>query len=383
MRTQATLLDFIAKAQAIHGENYSYTQYDGALTKIDIYCVKCAKLFSQLPSNHLSGRGCPRCAQCKSIKNDRNSFIERARSKHDSKFEYIDLPDHVKQNTKIKLRCLQCDITFEQWVKEHLKGRNSCPGCGPRTMTQSRFIREATELHSGRYNYSQVAYTHTKTYVIIKCLACDLTFVQRPSNHLNGDGCPSCGNKRKGQGLKREAYERFLEHTRLNREKYDYSRAVYASNKVKMLIGCLKCGEDFEQTPLNHVAMKQGCPRCAKAAFVSRGETAWLDSLNIPTKSRNCFITTSNDRKINVDAYHDEVIYEFYGRYWHGDPRTTDQQSIHAFLQIPMREVYANTIERHKQIVASGYEILFVWEDDHAQGMTFSKRHPHEELLTP
>ncbi len=383
MRPQATLIDFIDKAKAVHGEKYSYTEYNGALTACRIFCVECDKPFWQLPSNHLAGRGCPQCAKRKQHKHDRISFAEAGIAKHDGKFEYIDLPERIFTESKIKLRCKPCNIIFEQWVREHLKGRNSCPGCGPRTMTQKRFIREAVEIHGDKYDYSKVEYVYSRTCVVIICRSCDTEFSQTPGSHLNQkQGCPSCGSKRKGQGLKQAAYERFLEHAKLNELKYGYSRSVYVNNKTKMLIECLTCHEDFEQRPFNHVVMKQGCPRCARLAQNSKGEIAWLDSLDIPLESRNRFITLSNGRKVNVDAFHDGIVYEFYGRYWHGDPRTTDQTSIHAFLQVLMSEVYSDTLERHRQIVASGHEIRFVWEDDREQGATFSERHPHEGMIT-
>lgn len=51
-------------AQAHEGKGYDYsdTVYVNAKTKIGVRCPRHG-VFSQLPSNHLKGSGCPRCAQ--------------------------------------------------------------------------------------------------------------------------------------------------------------------------------------------------------------------------------------------------------------------------------------------------------------------------------
>lgn len=62
MPKRVTTEDFIAKARAVHGDKYDYTEveYSGALTKVKIRCKKHGT-FLQIPYSHLSGRGCPEC----------------------------------------------------------------------------------------------------------------------------------------------------------------------------------------------------------------------------------------------------------------------------------------------------------------------------------
>ena len=54
--------DFIKKAKEKHEGKYDYTKvkYDGTKTKVCIICSKHGK-FWQTPSNHLHGKGCPKC----------------------------------------------------------------------------------------------------------------------------------------------------------------------------------------------------------------------------------------------------------------------------------------------------------------------------------
>lgn len=58
--------EFITKANLIHENKYSYedTRYINMRTKVLIRCPKHG-IFEQLPSNHLSGSGCPKCKRSK------------------------------------------------------------------------------------------------------------------------------------------------------------------------------------------------------------------------------------------------------------------------------------------------------------------------------
>lgn len=47
----------------------------------------------------------------------------------------------------------------------------------------------------------------------------------------------------------------------IHKNKYDYSKTLYESNKKNIIIICEKHGE-FNQTPNNHIYQKSGCPKC-------------------------------------------------------------------------------------------------------------------------
>lgn len=54
---------FIKRAMGVHGKRYDYsnTKYINSQTKVNILCKKHGEFF-QMPSSHLSGKGCPKCA---------------------------------------------------------------------------------------------------------------------------------------------------------------------------------------------------------------------------------------------------------------------------------------------------------------------------------
>lgn len=62
----------------------------------------------------------------------------------------------------------------------------------PAKLTTKQFVERATVIHDGRYDYSRVDYTHSKTKVEIICLRHG-SFMQSPECHLYGKcGCPVC-----------------------------------------------------------------------------------------------------------------------------------------------------------------------------------------------
>lgn len=59
--------EFIEKAKKVHGDKYNYDSVDYLKSKIkvNIFCNKCKKIFSQMPMSHLKGVGCANCKESK------------------------------------------------------------------------------------------------------------------------------------------------------------------------------------------------------------------------------------------------------------------------------------------------------------------------------
>lgn len=62
----------------------------------------------------------------------------------------------------------------------------------PKKLTTDSFIAEARAKHGDRYDYSKVNYVNSATKVCIICPEHG-EFLQSPSGHLGGNGCPKCG----------------------------------------------------------------------------------------------------------------------------------------------------------------------------------------------
>lgn len=122
-----THLEFITDARDVHGEmfDYSLDKYKGTNIKFTIKCNCCSFIFKQLPTNHLQGAGCPRCADKLTLTNE--LFIEKATKIHGDMFEYS-LVSIIGNKSKVEIKCNTCGDLFLQSPNSHLKGRG-CPAC--------------------------------------------------------------------------------------------------------------------------------------------------------------------------------------------------------------------------------------------------------------
>lgn len=119
----------------------------------------------------------------------------------------------------------------------------------------------------GTYDYSKVKYINNRQKVIITCPTHG-DFLQRPCDHLYGNGCPSCAKEKLIQRNhdKSLTLQSFITNARkVHMGKYSYKKAIYVNNKEKLIITCHTHG-DFQQTPSDHIRGR-GCPLCSNTTF--------------------------------------------------------------------------------------------------------------------
>ena len=150
---------------------------------------------------------------------------------------------------------------------------------GRPAITTERFIEKARAVHGCKFSYHNVCYVNNKTKVEIEC-STHKTFLQSPSAHLSGQGCPHCAKLITAKKVTTEQFIAKAEKLH-GKGRYDYSKVEYKGNKVKVEIGCTSCGETFYQKPNAHVSAKMGCRTCkykdatvTQAEFVRRSELA-------------------------------------------------------------------------------------------------------------
>ena len=198
MAKRITTEEFINKAHELYGNLYDYSKTDCEnRDEKGRVCIICHKLdkngkehgeFWQRPYSHLSGMKCKKCADEETGKLNSKKFAK----------------------------------------------------------TTEQFIKEATEVHGNKYSYENVNYVNSHTLVNITCKIHG-GFMQSPTNHLQGKGCPKCANKNVTSG-------EFIEKARkVHGNKYDYSKVNYVNNSTKVCIICPEHGE-FWQIPYYHLS---------------------------------------------------------------------------------------------------------------------------------
>lgn len=144
--------EFIENVKAIHGTTYDYSkvQYVQRNEKVIIVCNEHGE-FEQLPSIHLMGCGCPKCAIIKNAdiaKSNTHEFIEKAKRIHGDQYDYTKVEYEIAKDKVIII----CKIhgEFQQTPYSHLSGRG-CPKCaksGGFSKSQIEWLEFVSELRN-------------------------------------------------------------------------------------------------------------------------------------------------------------------------------------------------------------------------------------------
>ena len=173
-----------------------------------------------------------------------DEFIREAQSIHHNKYDYSKV-EYTNNKTKV---CIVCPEHGEFWQtpSDHLNGKG-CPQCaGNIRCDKDVFIEKAKHIHNDRYDYSKVEYVNAHTKVCIICPEHG-EFWQTPNNHLNGNGCPLCKNRKIGDGL-RDTVEDF---TKKSNEIHEITNCLKAlspqlcNREIDVYIPSLKLGIEY------------------------------------------------------------------------------------------------------------------------------------------
>lgn len=286
--------NFLNKSKEIHNNKYEYylEGYINNKTKIDIICPNHG-VFKQLPSSHLEGRGCKKCAD---EKRRINNFSERSKKIHNDKYDYS-MVDYINNSTKVKIICKIHGI-FEQTPNKHLNG-HECLLCSRlnRKSTTVKFINKSKKIHKNKYDYSMVKYIDSHSKINIICKKHGI-FRQTPNSHLNGRGCSKCSNNKKMDT------KSFIKKSKTiyGDDKFDYSNVNYVNANTKVEIVCKKHGK-FYQYPFVFLKKNINCRGCSN---ISNGENLISEILN------NLGIEYKNQYGFNDCRYINSLSFDFY-----------------------------------------------------------------------
>jgi hypothetical protein len=116
--------DFVAESRKIHGDAYEYPDdYKRSTFKIRITC-KTHGDFLQLPTSHLTGRGCKLCFLERHTKKT-DEVVNEFRKTHGDLYDYPE--PYVKGTQHMKIRCKTHGL-FKCTPSNHIRGKG-CPKC--------------------------------------------------------------------------------------------------------------------------------------------------------------------------------------------------------------------------------------------------------------
>lgn len=140
--------EFAEKANLVHDNKYDYSKvvYEGNHKKICIMCPEHGG-FYQEPISHLSGCGCPKCANS-GVLLTTEEFIEKAKNLYGDKYDYSKV-EYINAHDKV---CIICKKHGEFWqeASSHLCGRE-CPKC--KTSKLESIVMRKLEINNIDYVY--------------------------------------------------------------------------------------------------------------------------------------------------------------------------------------------------------------------------------------
>lgn len=178
--------------------------------------------------------------------------------------------------------------------------------------SNEQFIKECTEVHGNKYDYSETFYTGAHNVITIIC-PIHGSFQQKAYSHVQGCGCLECA------GVKKLTTKEFIEKSqKVHGEKYDYSLVNYVNAHSKVNIICPVHGV-FQQIPSSHWYLQQGCPICALSKQTSRGEKevcAYIKSIYSGEVLEN---DKTQIGRMELDIFLPElrIGIEYNGTHWH------------------------------------------------------------------
>ncbi len=212
---------------------------------------------------------------------------------------------YVNSKTKILLED-KIGIQYLFRPNDLLKGAK--PSINSAVDKNLAFKIKAEQIHGkSSYDYSEVEYITNKIKINIFCNICMNHFLQKPTRHLSGDGCPNCGfiksQKSNKEILNQRTHTIIDDITKKHDNRINCDKLIYKGSKVKSIFGCNVNPEHgyWKATP-NDILDGSGCPFCNS----SKGEIkieSFLKSNNLYYEKNKTFPGCKYKSLLRFDFY--------------------------------------------------------------------------------
>lgn len=288
-----------------------------------------------------------------------DDYVNKCREIHGTYYDYSQVV-YTKASNTVTIGC-PIHGPFEIRASNHY--RNGCSKCASeqrgkaRRNTKQNVIDKATEMHNGRYDYSQwtTEYTDNASKMVIVC-PIHGAFEQRISSHLSGHGCNDCGTTATTMSNVKSYSEFIADSAKVHGDVYDYSQVDYVNAKTHVTIICNNHGP-FQQTPDRHVNAGGGCSKCfAGGTSGAENEIANFIESFVPVERNNRTIIHPKELDIYIPSRN--LAIEYCGLYWHSTDKVG--RSYHR--------------DKLKACNAEGVRLITIFEDEWLHGERIVKQ---------
>jgi hypothetical protein len=263
----------------------------------------------------------------------RQEFIDKANAIHNFKYDYSLVEEGTPTRSIISIICKEHGV-FTQRMSAHL-GSQGCRKCrndsvGDRfRFNKEQFVEIANKIHNFKYNYDEFIYVTDKIDGLIKCPVHGKSFIQSPSNHKKGKGCPTC-SKESFVKNKRNSLEQILKlaDEKHGKGAFDYSEIeenVHSHDIV--LLKCNTCNNKFKRILYSHINIGNACPACQISKQEVLLRNFIKDDLSLEVESSNRKILEGCEIDLLVSSHNFGI--EVNGNYWHSELVAKKDKNYH------------------------------------------------------
>lgn len=268
-RENYTTEEWIRKAKEVQGNKYDYSKvkYESCKKFVTIICPKHGE-FTQMPAEHLAGKGCKYCAHqtfhpLESLANIAPEIAAEWDYEMNKDSGYT--PETISATNSTKQFYWHCNNgeshSYHATCASRVNRHTGCAVChGKQTAYDMSVEYNYPELakewcDSNNLKPSEISCGSEKK-IWWKCInPLHKPYLASVYNrvHLHS-GCPECsGNIKSDMTYRQELAERFP---------YIELLSEYKKSSEKVKCKCLKCGYEWESYPFNLLKRKNGCPKC-------------------------------------------------------------------------------------------------------------------------
>ena len=341
-------------------------------------CSKCKFEWLATINSRSSGCGCGSCSG-RFASDVNNLLVIRPEVCEDWSYKKNELGPECYTPCSEKIvwwKCSKCGFEYEAQIANKTKS-GTCKRCIGKIIDETnRLIITNSELCK-EWNYKKndlgpenyTVHGHKKVWWV--CSKCDFEWEARVYRRAKeGTGCPRCAGQ-------------FVDNTNSlltlnpglckewNYEKNELGPGSFTAHSGKVVWWkCSVCDKEWKSI-INNRSKGQGCPSCAHR--FSKKCSAWIDGFNNPNIEKGGGHTVEG-RNFEFDGFDKttNTIYEFYGDYWHGNPRVYDPDDK-IFYGKTFGELYEKTLKREEFLISCGYSLVTIWEDTWDKAVKRSK----------
>lgn len=263
--------------------------------------------------------------------------------------------------------------------------RNKEPYCPPTTLEY--LLEQTLVVHPNKFSYDNIdPWANPNVLIRIFCLNHKGYFWQNPRYHIYDGGCTICDKTKSNpdEHVKIDHLEqKFSEYQyqfpecnqelfiKMGREShgnyFSYEKAVFISMNKPIIITCPIHGDFTISRAIKHFE-NGGCRGCSYVKRKSGPADEWLAFLGIPNDNqhREVRIDVEKGQYYFLDGYDpvNNIGYDFYGDYWHGNPKIKRKEKINVCNQTSFKELYEKTMIREEKLKKQLNQYITIWESD-------------------